>query len=288
METRANYILIGLFTLATIVGVLTFIYWFEHITTGITRMGYRVVFEAPVSGLRSGAPVTFNGVRVGEVNRVDLNPTNSRQAIATIFIDGATPIRANTVVSLEFQGLTGIPTLALRGGTNSAGPPTATDGDYLVLVADATATQDVTEAARTVLRRLDGFISENEALVKSTLKNVETFSQTLSKNSERIDRILSNADNAMIGVERLTGGPDKKGELADTLETFRQLATSAVRDWHTLAADGRRAINSAEQVFKNIDRNPSRLIFGGSSSAPAESAPAAPRPPRPAAPRPQQ
>ena len=200
METRANYILIGAFTLVTIVFAFVFIYWFEHLTTGITRVGYRVVFESPISGLRSGAPVTFNGVRIGEVSRVDLNPTNSRQAVATIYVDGATPIRADTSVSLEFQGLTGIATLALRGGTNAAGKPTTTDGDYLVLVADAGATQDVMEGARSVMRRVEKMLEDNEASVRNSLKNIEAFSAALAKNGEKIDRIMANADRVMASV----------------------------------------------------------------------------------------
>jgi phospholipid/cholesterol/gamma-HCH transport system substrate-binding protein len=294
METRANYILIGAFTLATIVFAFVFIYWFEHLTTGISRVGYRVVFESPIAGLRSGAPVTFNGVRIGEVSRVDLNPTNSRQAVATILVDGATPIRADTSVSLEFQGLTGIATLALRGGTNAAGKPTVTDGDYLVLVADASATQDVMEGARSVMRRVEKLLEDNEASVKNSLKNIETFSAALAANAEKIDRVMTNADRVMAsvdrsmgGIEKLTGTASRQGELSETLETFRNAANNAIKDWHALAVDGRRAIGTAEQVFKNIDRNPSRLIFGGgtASAAPAEgAAPAAA--PRPAAPRP--
>ena len=294
METRANYILIGAFTLVTVVFAFVLIYWFEHITTGITRTGYRVVFESPISGLRSGAPVTFNGVRIGEVSRVDLNPTNSRQAVATILVDGSTPIRADTQVSLEFQGLTGIATLALRGGTNAAGKPTTTDGDYLVLVADAGATQDVMEGARSVMRRVEAMLADNEASVKNSLKNIEAFSAALAANADKIDRIMSSADRVMTnvdrsmgGIEKLTGTATKQGELSETLETFRNAANSAIKDWHALAVDGRRAISTAEQVFKNIDRNPSRLIFGGSSSAAAAEGAAAPAAaPRPAAPRP--
>ena len=294
METRANYILIGAFTLVTIVFAFVFIYWFEHLTTGITRVGYRVVFESPISGLRSGAPVTFNGVRIGEVSRVDLNPTNSRQAVATMLVDGATPIRADTSVSLEFQGLTGIATLALRGGTNAAGKPTVTDGDYLVLVADASATQDVMEGARSVMRRVEKLLEDNEASIKNSLKNIEAFSAALAANSEKIDRIMTTADRVMAsvdrsmgGIEKLTGTANRQGELSETLETFRNAANAAIKDWHSLVVDGRRAISTADQVFRNIDRNPSRLIFGGSGTAsttPAETA--APAAPRPAAPRP--
>ena len=73
METRANYVLIGLFTLAVIVGAFGFVYWFHHVGGTGERMTYRVMFQGPIGGLRSGAAVTFNGIRVGEVTDLSLD-----------------------------------------------------------------------------------------------------------------------------------------------------------------------------------------------------------------------
>jgi phospholipid/cholesterol/gamma-HCH transport system substrate-binding protein len=67
METRANYVLIGLFTLAVIAGAFGFVYWFNTIGGAGERATYRIVFDGSVSGLRTGASVLFNGIRVGEV-----------------------------------------------------------------------------------------------------------------------------------------------------------------------------------------------------------------------------
>jgi len=67
METRANYVVTGAFTLAVIAGVFSFIFWFHNSGSGGERASYRVVFTGSVSGLRSGGSVLFNGIRVGEV-----------------------------------------------------------------------------------------------------------------------------------------------------------------------------------------------------------------------------
>ena len=74
METKANYTLIGLFTLAVIVGAFGFVYWFQSIGGGGARSYYRVVFDGSVSGLTTGVPVLFNGIRVGEVTGLALDP----------------------------------------------------------------------------------------------------------------------------------------------------------------------------------------------------------------------
>ena len=86
METRANYIVTGAFTLAVIAGVFGFIYWLQNgAGGGGERAVYRVVFAGSVSGLRPGAAVLFNGMRVGEVTKLALDPHDPRRVVATDF-----------------------------------------------------------------------------------------------------------------------------------------------------------------------------------------------------------
>src|SRR5512147_508696 len=117
METRANYVLIGLFTLAVVVGVFGFVYWFQNIGGTGERAFYRVEFEGSVSGLRTGATVLFNGIRVGEVTGLSLDPAKPQQVTATLSIDKSVAVRKDTQIGLEFQGLTGIASVSLKGGS---------------------------------------------------------------------------------------------------------------------------------------------------------------------------
>ena len=105
METKANYSLIGLFTLAVIAGVFGFIYWFQNTGGTGERAYYQIVFDGSVSGLRTGASVLFNGIRVGEVTGLKLNPDKPQQVIAAVSVDKAVAIRSDTQIGLEFQGL---------------------------------------------------------------------------------------------------------------------------------------------------------------------------------------
>src|SRR5262245_64808249 len=122
METRANYVVIGLFTLAVIAGGFGLVYCFSRPGDGGERAVYRVVFDGAVSGLRTGGWVLFNGIKVGEVSDLKLNPENPRQVVATIVVDKAVPMRADTRVGLDFQGLTGIESLSVQGRAAHAGP----------------------------------------------------------------------------------------------------------------------------------------------------------------------
>jgi phospholipid/cholesterol/gamma-HCH transport system substrate-binding protein len=67
METRANYVLIGAFTLAVIAAAFGFVLWFQSLHTTKARSPLRVIFEGPATGLRNGGSVNFNGIRIGEV-----------------------------------------------------------------------------------------------------------------------------------------------------------------------------------------------------------------------------
>ncbi|MFD2184130.1 MlaD family protein [Rhodoplanes azumiensis] len=276
METRANYILVGLFTLAVVVGAFTFVYWFSAPPGGLDRKRYDVVFEGAVSGLRPGSWVLFNGIRVGDVTTVRIDPDAPRQVIVGIAVDRAVTLRTDTQVGLDFQGLTGFASVSLRGGS-----ATAPVLDPPILRADLTAGQDVTSAARSVLRRLDSLVADNEASFRNTLRNMESFTQTLADNSERIDRIVAKAESVMTGaegkLEDVAAAARSIRTLADNLDKnisqmssgLTRFSQTGLREWERLAVDGRRAISTLEQAVKNIDQNPSRLLFGGAPAEPA-------------------
>ena len=116
METRAPFVIIGAFVLAAIAAAFGFVYWL-HNTGGLgPRTTYHVQFEGSVPGLLVGAAVLFNGIRVGEVTELSLAPDNPRRVNAAIAVTSTTPVRSDTKVGLDFQGLTGVPVIALEGG----------------------------------------------------------------------------------------------------------------------------------------------------------------------------
>jgi phospholipid/cholesterol/gamma-HCH transport system substrate-binding protein len=199
METRAPYALIGLFVLVVAGAVFGFVYWL-HNTGGLAeRAYYRVRFENSVSGMLIGAAVLFNGIRVGEVTDLKLDPQNPNRITATIGVAADTPVRADTKAGIDFQGLTGVAVVTLNGGNPSAPPLTARAGQLPEIVADPMAWQTMTQAARTVLQRLDTILSENADAFKSTISNINTFAEALARNSNRVDGIIA-------GLERMTGG----------------------------------------------------------------------------------
>lgn len=284
METRANYVLIGSFTLAVIAAAFGFVLWFQSLHTTKQRSPLRVVFEGPATGLRNGGNVNFNGIRVGEVVSVKLD--NPRRVVALAMVENNAPIRKDTLVGLEFQGLTGVAAISLKGGEEAAPPPPLDEDGIPILTADPNRLQDVTEAIRGTLQNINKVVADNQQAVKNSLKNLETFTTSLARNSERIDNIMAKVDGVMVkadslvlGLNTLAGGKEG-GELFQAVKSIRELAEDFDKRSGALMADGRRTLGDISRAVNNFDRNPTRVLFGASNSA--QQAPAAAEPPKPA------
>ncbi|MDX2204611.1 MAG: ABC-type transport auxiliary lipoprotein family protein [Hyphomicrobiaceae bacterium] len=206
MEIRARYAQMGAFTLAVIAAGFAFVYWLNTASGLSQRDSYEVRFESPVSGLLRGSAVLFNGMRVGEVTALALDPNEPKRVTALIAIEAGTPVRADTAVGMDFLGLTGSPVVALVGGTSTA-PLARTPGRIPVLAADPQSSQSMSQAARDVLRRFDTVLAENTEPLKSMIGNLDKFAAALGRNADRLDGIVA-------GVERMTGGGAAKTKIA--------------------------------------------------------------------------
>ena len=202
MEIDARYTRIGAFTLAVIAAGFVFVYWLHNAGGLRQRTVYQIRFENSVSGLLTGAAVLFNGIRVGEVTGLQLSREHPRQVTVTISVEPATPVRADTRIEIDFQGLAGAAVISLKGGASDSAAIAGSRDKPPLLVADAAATQSMTQAARDTLRRLDSILADNAEPLRSTLGNLDTFSAALARNSDRVDGIVA-------GLERMTGGAAK-------------------------------------------------------------------------------
>jgi phospholipid/cholesterol/gamma-HCH transport system substrate-binding protein len=198
METRARYALIGLFVLAIIIASFGFVYWLENKGGFGERKTYRVQFESSVSGLLVGSAVLFNGIRVGEVTGIALNPNAPQQVIATISVVEHTPIREDTQVNVEQQGLTGGIAVTLTGGTSTTQLPSE-GGAPPTLIAPPGVGQDWTQSARDAFQQVDDILEENAKPLNQAIENIEVFTDALARNADKVDGILA-------GIERMTGG----------------------------------------------------------------------------------
>jgi len=260
MEDRAKYVLIGLFTFVVIIGAFGFVYWLHATSSTKDSAFYRVIFSGSVSGLRPGAPVLFNGIRVGEVSNLGLTD-NPAEVAATLAVSPKTPVRSDTTVSLDYAGLTGIASVSLKGNLGSA-PPLEKVGDELPTLRAQSASGDMSSAARETLAHVDAILTQNQESLHKSIKNIETFTDALARNSDNIDSILKNGAATVASVKQLSDNLDKR--TADITAGVLQVTDSANKQINIVGSDAHRAINNVEKAVMDLAKHPSRLLFGGS------------------------
>src|SRR3982074_566616 len=255
MKFRASNLMIGTLTLALIGASFGAWMGYQKLAGIKQRVPFRVVFEGSASGLRKGGSVNFAGIRVGEV--VSLKLDHPRRVVALTMIDSNTPVRKDTQVGLEFQGVTGSAAISSTGGSVDAPPVPLGEDGIPVLTADPDGLLDVQEKIRVALRNVDKVIADNEVAVKDTLRNFENFAATLSGNGERITSVIASADSAITAADNglaktqdfLKGlGSDKYGgDLLPTIISLRELIESFDKRSGVLMSDTRKMV---------VDKNP--------------------------------
>jgi len=276
MKTRASNLMIGSTTLAVIAAAFAGFLAFQKIHGLRQQTPLRIVFEGSASGLRKGGGVNFDGIQIGQIKSLKLD--NPRKVVALAMVDSSAPIRKDTVVGLEFQGLTGIAAISLVGGAAAAAPVPLDQDGIPILTADLSETESIRDSLHNVDRILVG----NQAMLKNTLLNFETYTASLVGKSEAIDSIIRKADSAFesfdsamakIGNVVPSLGDGKAEELFEQVKSIRELADSFNKRSGALMQEGRRSLLDISQAAQKVTRK-----FDASPAA-AAPAPAPPRKP---------
>ena len=176
METKANYVLIGAFTLVIAAFLLLFGLWAAKFSSERDWREYLVIFTEPVTGLTEGSSVQYNGIAIGTVEALDLDARDPRRVIARLKVKAETPVKVDTRAKLSITGLTGVPFIQLTGGSPNAPELVARNGEELpVIRTEASALQNIAETANRLVARMDEVLSEdNVKRIASTLANIES------------------------------------------------------------------------------------------------------------------
>ena len=198
METRANYVLIGAFTLLTAVCLLLFALWAAKFSSDRNWRQYEVIFNEPVTGLTEGGSVQYNGIGVGTVDKLSLDRDDARRVIALLKLKADTPVKVDTRAKLSQQGITGVPFIQLTGGSPQALRLEPNDnGDIPIIRTEPSALQNIADTANRLVARMDQLLSEeNIKRVSETLDHIEQATGAVSDNREDIAALIANARQA--------------------------------------------------------------------------------------------
>jgi phospholipid/cholesterol/gamma-HCH transport system substrate-binding protein len=203
VETKANYVLIGTFTLATAAFLLLFGLWAAKYSSDKDWRFYDVIFDESVTGLTEGGSVLYNGIGVGTVADLRLAPNDPRRVIARVKLRAETPVKTDTRAKLSFTGLTGTAIIQLTGGSPKATLLRgASDDEIPVILTEASALQNIAETANRLVARLDQVLSEqNIRNINQTLDNIESATGALADQREDLGAMIV---NARIASEKLS------------------------------------------------------------------------------------
>lgn len=225
METRANYIIVGIFTVVAVLAAFAFIYWTAAIGDRGETALLRVRIPGSASGLGPGSFVLFNGVKVGTVQRVYIDVTNPTVAIADTLIDRLTPITRSTSAVIGIAGLTGQANIEIKGSEIQEAnllEEAETNGTVAEITADPSAVtnllqkaQDIFARADRILTNLEGFTADARAPLVETAQNAQKFSAALARNADGVDKFLesvSKLSGELAGVSGKLDGSLKAAE----------------------------------------------------------------------------
>ncbi|MGJ8570262.1 MAG: MlaD family protein [Hoeflea sp.] len=227
METRANYAIVGFFTLVVMLSAFGFVYWMARFGNSGETAPLIVRISGSANGLSNGSPVRFNGIPYGVIRRISIDPDSPDFVIAETTVQADAPIYTDTRAALEIQGLTGSAYIELQGGSPS-NPNILTRARELneVAIIDAdpsgvtnllATADDILNRANRVIGEVEGFIKDARSPLTETLKNTQVFTAALRDNADGIDGFLKSVGNLAETVKSLSGRIDTALASAENL-----------------------------------------------------------------------
>jgi phospholipid/cholesterol/gamma-HCH transport system substrate-binding protein len=305
METRAHFVAVGTFVLAVIFLAFVAVLWLGRTEFGEQAKRYYIFFRGSVAGLNKGSQVQYNGIPVGRVVDIRVDPNNLEQIQVTVEVDTSiVEIKSDARAFLDANIVNGIATIQIRGGTREASDLQPQPGHkYPVIMAGRSELEEVKASLPELLADLkeathsvNALLNEqNRQAVSDSLQNIRTITESFVAPSKEVSEVVDNAnatvlqlksffrdiDQSYVGKGGLKDGLSQTLDDADRLaknlgETNRQLQLvlqenrPGIRNFTQgtliqvgdLVTDLQRFIAGATRFVSEMERNPTRLLFG--------------------------
>lgn len=203
METKANYVLIGAATLLALLAAAIFAVWLSNFDFDRRYRVYDVMFEGAVRGLSQGGEVRYNGIKVGEVTRLSIDPDNNSRVLARIRVDAAAPVRPDSRAQLETNPITGVSLIQMAGGTDISldqtrwGTVPRIKADPPQFDAFVQGSEGFLRQANEAVRAINDFLTpQNIKALSATLQSSAQISAALAKDDALARRTTATLDEA--------------------------------------------------------------------------------------------
>lgn len=253
METKANYLLIGLFTITGLLCSMVFLLWLAKVQVDQQYSYYFIHFDN-VTGLSNAGDVRYNGFPVGRVVELELDPDDPSKVRARIELDEQTPIRTDTIATLQSQGVTGVSFVALSGGSSDA-PLLPENG---TIEAQPSPLQSVLEGAPVLLQRAVDLLEDiNEVVSDDNRAAVSLILENLSSASGRLDKTLQDfetvSSDLSISAKTIAGFTTRLETLADSAGVTLDTATETLNEGRAMIAQSTSTLETANETLLAMD-----------------------------------
>lgn len=258
METKANYTIVGFFTLAVLVAAFGFVYWMATFGKSGEMAQLEIRIPGSASGLSIGAPVLFNGIRVGSVLSLTIDGVDPNYVLAMTEVRSSAPVFASTTAKLGIQGLTGQSHVELSGGDTGEQnilEQAVERGSYAILTADESSVTNLLATAEDILSRVnkavtgvEEFVTTAQGPLTKTVNNMEKFSGALADNSDGIRDFLESASSLAVTIKKVSGSLEGIVTKAETLVSA--INPSSVSDIISNVDKVTRGLANASSDFK--------------------------------------
>jgi phospholipid/cholesterol/gamma-HCH transport system substrate-binding protein len=294
METRAHYVAVGVFVLVLIAVGFGGVLWIARTQLTTQYAVYDVYFRGPVSGLREGAVVEYNGVPSGRVKEIRIDPSNVEQIRVTVEVENNVVIKQDAAANLETNILSGVSYVQIAGGTQDSPVLTAEAGSrYPVIRSRRSRLASVTARLPQILAKVDEAVDhlndllgeDNRKAISVLLANLRTVSDDLATDTKpaltamtsllnNLDRSYSEPGGLREGLSSGIGNFDKlarnlgdtnhqlQAALQDARPGLRYFSQRTLTDVSELVGEARQLIAGLGRLIAGLDRDPSRVLFG--------------------------
>ncbi|MEY4707763.1 MAG: hypothetical protein RJB58_1486 [Pseudomonadota bacterium] len=280
METKANYVAVGAFVLACVIGLVVTIMWLAGAQYSQEYAYYQAYFKGPVTGLGQGTVTRYNGIEVGRITNLEFDPNDPQRVIVTLQVRPNLNIREDSVASIDSQGITGASFVEISGGTKDAPLLVAKEGQpYPVIRTKQSTFAQLAQSAPEVVAKLNVAASRindllndnNRRAIANVLANLDETTQVIARRSADIDASIANANQAMANLSEASNSLQptleqvdltirKYGKVADSADAF--ITGDGLAQVPYLVGEMRRLVGNLDQLSNQLNREPTKLLFG--------------------------
>jgi phospholipid/cholesterol/gamma-HCH transport system substrate-binding protein len=280
MESRVNYIIVGIFVVLFSIGLAGFVFWLEKYGVQENFRYYKTFMEESVSGLSRDASVKYRGVDVGVVETIRINPENSEEVELLLRVKKETPIKEDMFVILKFYGLTGLAFIEIEGGSKTSPLLKSQNGETPIIKSAPSIYTRLNESLPDIAQKLSAALGkinvllneESLANIRESIDNIKEISFYIKNYKDDVDTLLEKGvvmeGKAISSFNKVADAADEVKRVASDIEkslqrgdyNIKEMSSPTFEQTNELLDELQSLAAELEEMVLSLQRNP-RDIF---------------------------